>query len=93
MKLFSYFFAGLSATETVFTEINDGVIVGKKSEIDGKPVSEFLGIPFAQPPVENLRFLPPQKPQPWGNDAITTQTRKPLCAQEKLNICNIFMHF
>ena len=82
MKIFSYFFASISASETVSTNIKDGVIIGKKTEIDGKTVSEFLGIPYAKPPVDELRFLPPQKPEPWGNDALTTQTRLPLCSQE-----------
>ncbi|KAK3751857.1 hypothetical protein QZH41_009663 [Actinostola sp. cb2023] len=28
-------------------------------------VNKFLGIPFAAPPIGDLRFRPPQKPKPW----------------------------
>ena len=27
----------------------------------------FLGIPYASPPIGNLRFMPPGAPHPWGN--------------------------
>ncbi|XP_019616294.1 PREDICTED: neuroligin-4, X-linked-like [Branchiostoma belcheri] len=30
-----------------------------------KSVTRYLGIPYAKPPVENLRFRPPQTPEPW----------------------------
>ena len=38
-----------------------GDIKGKKK--DGYIV--FRGIPYAQPPVGDLRFRPPQEPKPW----------------------------
>lgn len=39
-----------------------GDIRGRKE----KGVKVFKGIPFAQPPVGGLRFLPPQAPIPWN---------------------------
>ncbi|MDY6920956.1 MAG: carboxylesterase family protein [Pseudomonadota bacterium] len=38
-----------------------GVVEGKRD--DG--ILEFLGIPYAQPPVDDLRWADPQPPQPW----------------------------
>ncbi|XP_002741758.1 cholinesterase-like [Saccoglossus kowalevskii] len=39
--------------------INHGQLEGKRTEILGKMVDHFLGIPFAEPPVGDMRFRPP----------------------------------
>ena len=44
-----------------------GRVNGKEVTADGKQINCFLGIPFAQPPTENLRFRPPQ-PLPPADD-------------------------
>jgi carboxylesterase type B len=45
-----------------------GVIKGKISEDeDGEVVHKFLGIPYAQAPVGNLRFLPPKPVKRYDN--------------------------
>ncbi len=41
---------------------------------------EFLGIPYAKPPVGDLRWKAPQKPDPWTNVRNATQFGK-RCAQ------------
>ncbi len=41
---------------------------------------EFLGIPYAAPPVGPLRFRPPQPPDPWGTPLSAT-SYPPGCAQ------------
>eukprot|EP00040_Diaphanoeca_grandis_P030474 m.180138 g.180138 ORF g.180138 m.180138 type:complete len:676 (+) comp32008_c0_seq1:172-2199(+) len=53
-----------------------GPIVG--SVVDG--VHTFQGIPFAQPPVGDLRFRPPQPPQPWV-EPLQTIDYKGACPQ------------
>ncbi len=44
-------------------------------------VSEWLGIPYAAPPVGNLRWRPPQPPAPWSSPLQATAFGSE-CAQE-----------
>src|SRR3954447_4775220 len=54
----------------------DGVVNGAVSE----DAREFLGVPYAAPPVYDLRFAPPAPPQPWqGVRSATVQA--PACIQ------------
>ncbi len=41
---------------------------------------EFLGIPFAKPPVGTLRWRPPVDPVPWTS-VLATQAFRPACPQ------------
>jgi len=50
-------------TEIIYT--GSGPIRGKERAINGKTHYEFLGIPYAQPPVGKLRFKPPMPVSPW----------------------------
>ncbi|WP_305096924.1 carboxylesterase/lipase family protein [Croceibacterium aestuarii] len=40
-----------------------GMVKGTAAEVAG--VTVFKGIPFAAPPIGNLRFMPAQPPKPW----------------------------
>ena len=42
-------------------------------------VAEFPGIPYAEPPVGNLRWRPPKKHESWIG-VLTTQAYAPICA-------------
>ena len=44
-------------------------------------VNEWLGIPYAAPPVGNLRWQPPQLPTPWTNTLQATSFGSP-CLQQ-----------
>lgn len=44
--------------------IDSGIIEGVLSQHD-EQVEKYLGIPYAQPPVGDLRWKAPQKPAPW----------------------------
>ena len=44
-------------------------------------ILEFLGVPFAKPPVDSLRWKPPLDPDSW-NDTLLTQSFKQGCIQK-----------
>ncbi|KAH7698560.1 Protein F15A8.6, partial [Aphelenchoides avenae] len=47
-------------------ETQYGPIEGKRYRTrDGRPTNVFLGIPYARPPVGELRFKKPEPPVPW----------------------------
>lgn len=45
-------------------------------------IYQFLGIPFAKPPIDSLRWKAPQNPNPWS-DTLSTTDFKPVCPQKK----------
>ena len=46
-----------------------------RENVNGKYVDSFLGIPFAKPPVGDLRFKHPIPADPW--EGIFNATEKP----------------
>lgn len=68
-------------TEDLTLRINDGEILGRYiTSHSGRTISAFMGIPFARPPVGDLRFKAPQKAVPW-NGTLLTQNEPPKCPQ------------
>ena len=63
----------LTTIEDVQSDLTDivitgsGKIQGKKVTKNGKSHLEYLGIPFAEPPIGKLRFKPPVPVKPWSN--------------------------
>ena len=64
------------------SEIVVETIAGKIRGIRDRGVEIFKGIPYAEPPLGDLRFRPPRKPKPWagvrdaldyGNMAVQSQ--------------------
>ena len=51
----------LNAQESDLVTIEQGTLKGQIS--DG--ITSFLGIPYAKPPIGNLRWRPPQPPESW----------------------------
>lgn len=48
------------------TDTSYGRIRGKRLILtDGKEINVFLGIPFAKPPLDDLRFKKPEPPEIW----------------------------
>ncbi|XP_049802597.1 esterase FE4-like [Schistocerca nitens] len=70
----------LSAEEYVTVDIEEGTLRGRMSETyTGKPMFRFEGIPYAEPPVGDLRFQPPVKKSAWTGvkDALAAGERCP----------------
>uniref|UniRef100_A0A224YGJ7 Carboxylic ester hydrolase n=1 Tax=Rhipicephalus zambeziensis TaxID=60191 RepID=A0A224YGJ7_9ACAR len=60
--------------------ISDGLVAGRRDIVSGVPVHSFLGIPYAQPPVGDLRFEKPRPPIPWNGTYDASRTPSP-CMQ------------
>jgi len=67
---------GIAATAPA-VQVSTGPVTGE--EHDG--VLSFKGIPFAAPPVGELRWKPPQPPQPWTEPRACVQFG-PACPQQ-----------
>lgn len=62
-------------------EIEDGLIIGREMETRSNvPFNAFLGIPFARPPIGELRFRPPERNEPW-NGVLNCTVFGPMCMQ------------
>nr|CDS24829.1 BC026374 protein S09 family [Echinococcus granulosus] len=72
----------LAATDirTVYVKTVDGTLRGYASTVLQKPIVTFLGIPFATPPVKDLRFKPPIPLKPWKGIRDATKPA-PTCIQ------------
>lgn len=56
--------------------IDSGFVVGTRVQADGTEVDAFLGIPYAEPPMGELRFRRPRPVPPWeGTYNATTKPR------------------
>lgn len=89
MKLFSFliFFILLNicwsfqVIKELKKQINDGEILGRYITSEtGRTVSAFIGIPFASPPIGDLRFKAPRRAAPW-NGTLLAQNERSKCPQ------------
>lgn len=66
-----------------------------KLSAKGKNITEFVGIPYAKPPTENLRFKPPLASEPWTGIMNNSQ-RRPQCWSSHFpnswDVSNIFLY-
>ncbi|XP_057551121.1 acetylcholinesterase isoform X3 [Hippopotamus amphibius kiboko] len=60
--------------------VRGGRLRGLRLMAPGGPVSAFLGIPFAEPPVGPRRFLPPEPKRPWPG-ALNATAFQSVCYQ------------
>ena len=73
-----FFLLGATLADLVTVEIADGIIQGNVEWYDGKRVDEYLGVPFAKPPIDELRFMEPEPVEPW-EDVWDATRKQPLC--------------
>jgi para-nitrobenzyl esterase len=59
----------LTATHAATLDIQQGVVVGKRSN----GVDAYLGVPYAAPPLGANRWRMPQPPSPWRGKRLATQ--------------------
>lgn len=82
--------AGMLGLAAISAQAADmaGVVTIKDGPVQGVvqgPVVEFLGIPYAAPPVGDLRWRPPQAPQPWTHVLHATHFGN-TCPQENRGV-------
>ncbi|XP_050034532.1 cholinesterase-like isoform X2 [Dermacentor andersoni] len=68
------------ATSSVIVSTSEGRLRGRNGTVLDKEIQVFLGIPYAKPPVGNLRFSKPQPPEPW-HGAYDATRAKDSCVQ------------
>ncbi|CAG2168215.1 unnamed protein product [Oppiella nova] len=74
--------------KSVSVSVKNGIINGKTETIDGKHVNVFLGIPYAEPPVHDLRFKKPVPIKKWTQPIDATKWPNP-CYQLPLIITSM----
>ncbi|CAG7730933.1 unnamed protein product, partial [Allacma fusca] len=66
-------------------EITSGKLTGaQKVSRNGRAYAEFRGIPYAQQPLDDLRFEPPRPVKPWGTPGWDATRDGPFCLQYDL---------
>ena len=60
---------------TISVRIKNGEIVGRVDDSTG--VTTFLGVPYAQPPIEVLRFKKPLPLEPWSQPKEALEWSRP----------------
>ncbi|XP_056242894.1 carboxylesterase 3 [Seriola aureovittata] len=70
--------------------LKNGRIRGEYVTVTGteRRVKQYLGIPFARPPVGPLRLTAPQDVEPWEGERDSTQ-QPPMCVQDPEIVVNV----
>lgn len=68
--------------DRLVVQTSSGPIRGRSVKVEGHEVHVFTGVPFAKPPVENLRFRKPVPAEPW-HGVLDASRLPPTCVQER----------
>ena len=79
------YFCDSRSADNLKVRIDDGQIVGRyMTTISGKGIRSFLGIPYAAPPIGELRFRAPKEPVSWFDDILVAHNEPPMCSQTNI---------
>ncbi|EDW12232.1 esterase E4 [Drosophila mojavensis] len=59
---------------------------GTMKSFSNKTIYAFRGIPYAQPPLDELRFMPPQPIHAWGNATLKATSDSLICPQTGIKL-------
>lgn len=62
----------VAIAKDVEVDTPSGPLLGYSNVVSGRYVNIFLGVPFAKPPIGELRFRPPEKIAPWSHRVNAT---------------------
>ncbi|CAJ1057274.1 carboxylesterase 3 [Xyrichtys novacula] len=76
--------------DNLVVSLKNGRIRGAYTTVKGteRRVKQYLGIPFARPPVGPLRFAAPQDAEPWEGERNGSQ-QPPMCIQDPEIVVNV----
>uniref|UniRef100_A0A1A9WHS6 Carboxylic ester hydrolase n=1 Tax=Glossina brevipalpis TaxID=37001 RepID=A0A1A9WHS6_9MUSC len=82
LKLRYTFTAVSGITDRLIVQTTSGPVRGRGVTVQGREVHVFTGIPYAKPPVDDLRFRKPVPAEPWHG--VLDATKLPAtCVQER----------
>ncbi|XP_049272137.1 acetylcholinesterase-1 isoform X1 [Rhipicephalus sanguineus] len=85
--MLSCLLALVSAGDVPQAYTETGLVSGERLTVNKRQVDAFLGIPYATPPVGDLRFKKPEPAKPWKG--TRSATKKPLpCVQTDLPLAD-----
>jgi carboxylesterase type B len=74
----------VDSLHSVFVKTKSGMIQGERIDIMNKEIDVFLGIPYAEPPIGDLRFRKPKEVKPWNGIYRAIRHSRP-CLQYKMD--------
>ncbi|XP_049525762.1 acetylcholinesterase isoform X3 [Dermacentor silvarum] len=79
--------------ERVVVKTQQGYIAGQRDTVDGHTVYRYAGVPFAEPPLGNLRFQRPLSVKPWKG-VLNATSYAPSCMQMPLQVDeNVYLDY
>ncbi|KAL9894042.1 acetylcholine esterase [Glossina fuscipes fuscipes] len=82
LVLVQHMFTVSGITDRLIVQTTSGPVRGRAVTVQGREVHVFTGIPYAKPPVDDLRFRKPVPAEPWHG--VLDATKLPAtCVQER----------